>query len=162
MTLVHVAGQHLRIAGADRVDEVLVVRVLSGGETRRPFVGLGQVGARTLFVLRPEVRLPLLAGLLDPEPALRAVEEVADLHAPFVVGEAAARAEFERTAVGVLEEAGLIVGCFLRRLLAGIPADRSNLDRVLLLLQPPTRDVELMRSLVAAVAVAVVPVPVPV
>ena len=42
------------------------------------------------------------------------------------------------------------------------PAGRSDLHRVLLLLQTPARDVELMRTLIAGVAVAVVPVPVPV
>src|SRR5204863_4160396 len=142
MAFEHVAGQQLRIVRANRVDEVLIVRILRRRQTGRPLVWIRRVGARTLFALRPEVRLPLLAGLLDPQPALRAVEEVADLHAAFVVGEATARAELEDEAVGVLEEARLQIRRFLRRFVAEIAAARSNLERMLLLLQAPARDVE--------------------
>src|SRR5262245_30286960 len=67
MALVDVAGEHFRIVRADRVDEVLVVRILGRGESRRAFVRIRRVGAGPFFVLRPEIRLPLLAGFLDPE-----------------------------------------------------------------------------------------------
>src|SRR5262249_44690798 len=145
------------------VNEVLVVRVLRC----RQAGGLGllarrQLRAGSLLVLRSEVRLPRLAGFLDRQPALRAVEDVADSHAARVVREAAARPELQHQPVGVLVYRRLLVRRFLRRLLAEVAADRSNLDGMLLLLQAPARDVELMRTLVAGVAVAVRPVPVPV
>ena len=63
MAFEDVARQDLRIASADRVDEVLVVWILRRRQpgrlsafTRR------QICARAFFVLRPEVRLPRLAG----------------------------------------------------------------------------------------------------
>ena len=59
-------------------------------------------------------------------------------------------------------QARLRVRRLLRGLGAEIAADRADLHRVFLLVQPPARDVELVRALVARVAVAVVPVPVPV
>src|SRR5713226_8679730 len=162
MPFEHVARQDLRIARANGVDEVLIMRVLRRRQPRGLGVRIGCVSAWALLVLRAEVRLPLLPVFLDPQPALRAVEQVADLHAAFVVREAAARAELEERAVGVLEEAVLQIRRFLRRLVAEVAAGRSDLERVLLLAQAPARDVELVRTLVAAVAVAVVPVPVPV
>src|SRR5262249_36785849 len=70
---VPVAVEQLRIAGADRVDEVLIVRVLGRRQTGRLAVGIAQVLAGPFLVLRPEVRLPLLAGLLDPQPAFRSI-----------------------------------------------------------------------------------------
>src|SRR4051812_32259502 len=101
------AGEHLRIVGADRVDEVLVVRELDGREPLRLGRLLRRFRARALLVLgadRSHVGLPLAAALLDPQPALRAEEQVADAYAPFVRGVLAARAELEDRAVGILEE----------------------------------------------------------
>src|SRR5436190_5655349 len=98
MALEDVAGQDLRIVGPDGVDEVLVVRELHRRQSLRfRLLRARLVGrARPLLVLRADfahVRLPLPAALLDPEPALRAVEDVTDADAAFVVGVLAARAE---------------------------------------------------------------------
>src|SRR4051812_41217869 len=68
------AGEHLRIVGADRVDEVLVVRELDRREPLRFRRLLRRLGPRALLVLgadRSHVGLPLAAALLDPQPALR-------------------------------------------------------------------------------------------
>ena len=111
-------------------------------------------GTGGLEVQLPDERVTIIEPVFRPP--------IADPHAAFIVGEAAARPELENLAVGVLEEARLFVGRFLRGFLAEIAADRSNLDGMLLLLESPARDVELVRTLIAAVAVAVVPVPVPV
>ena len=154
----------LRIVGADRVDEVLVVRRLDAREHARiaaALFGRG-VGARALLVLPAAVRLPLAAVAVDPQPALGAVEQVADLLRALVVGVDAARGELEDRAVGVLEQRRVDVRRLLRRLRSEVAARGADLHRVLVLLQAPARDVELVRALVAGVAVAVVPVPVPV
>src|SRR5207247_1101761 len=101
VTLEHVAREQLRIAGTDRIDEVLVVRVLGRREARRLAVRIGSIRAWSHLVLGSEVGLPFAPGFLDPQPPLRAVEEVADPYAPFVVREPAARPELEDLAVGV-------------------------------------------------------------
>src|SRR5206468_13027555 len=124
---------------------------------------LGHVGPRPLLLLAPQVRLPLAAVAVDPDPALGPVEEVADLLGSLVVGVAAPGAELEDLAVGVLEDRAVDVGRLLRRLvLVEVAAPGADPHRVLVLLQTPAGDVELVRPLVAGVAVAVVPVPVPV
>src|SRR5437867_6695529 len=61
MSFEDVAREDLRIARADRVDEVLIVRILRRRQPGRTLVRIRQVGARSFFVLRPEVRLPFLA-----------------------------------------------------------------------------------------------------
>ena len=67
-----VAGQHLRIVGADRVDEVLIVRGTRCWSGRSvPRVGSRRVGAGPLLVLGPKYDCQLAAALLDPQPALR-------------------------------------------------------------------------------------------
>src|SRR5437879_10152889 len=84
MTFHDVAREQLRIARADRVDEVLIVRILDRRETRRlvAFTGM-RIRSRTLLVLRSEVGLPFLPCFFDPQPALRAVEELAASHSGF-------------------------------------------------------------------------------
>ena len=103
-----VAGELLRIVGADGVDEVLIVRELrsSSGRParRRASGGVSAPGPFSFFAPTAHVGLPPAAGFVDPEPALRAVEEIADPLAAFVVGVLAARGELEDRAVGVLEE----------------------------------------------------------
>src|SRR5206468_2639623 len=99
---------------------------------------------------------------VDPDPALGPVEEVADALGALVVGVAAAGAELEDLAVGVLEDRAVQVRRLLRRLLAEVAAAGPDPHRVLVLAEPPPRDIELVRALVAGVAVAVVPMPVPV
>ena len=100
----HVARQHLRIAGADRVDEVLVVRRTRSSSGRSARVespaGASAPGPFSLFGPKYDCQvLPLSSIQSHP---FDAVEQVADLHAAFVVREAAARAELDDRAVGVL------------------------------------------------------------
>src|SRR5258707_4349557 len=113
MSLEHVAREQLRIARTNRINEVLVVRIFRRRQPGWLAVRVRRVSAGPFLVLRSEVGLPLAPALLDPEPAFRAVEEIADPHAAFIVGEPAARAELENLAVGVLEEARLFVWRFL-------------------------------------------------
>ena len=115
MPLEDVAREDLRIARTDRVDEVLVVREFDAREDVRVAARLlgRRVGARALLVLRAEVRLPFAAVAVDPDPALRPVEQVADLLRAFVVRELAARGELESRAVGVFVERRLRVRRFL-------------------------------------------------
>ena len=70
----HVAGQHLRIVGTDRVDEVLIVRRLGRRQPDRlaagPAAGAGP--GPFSFFRRPARSTTARSGrLLDPEPALR-------------------------------------------------------------------------------------------
>src|SRR5262249_44405159 len=155
-----VARQDLRIAGTDGVDEVLVVRELRRRQARRLFVrGRGSGRSRPFLVPRAKrshVRLPVAPALLDREPALRAEEQVADAGAALIGRVLAARAELENHAIGVLEHRRLHVGRFLRSgLLSEVAAHRADLDGMFLLAEPPPRDVELVRTLVAGIAVAI-------
>src|SRR6266699_2494734 len=110
MALEHVAREHLWIAGANGIDEILVMRILCRRQAGGLAVEIRGVSAGTLLVLRSEIGLPLPPALLDPEPTLRTVEEIADPHACLVIRELPARPELEDCPVGVLEQAGLRVG----------------------------------------------------
>src|SRR5207245_8821851 len=82
--------EQLRIARTNRVHEVLVMRVLRARRHERVaptlLVAGRRVGSRPFLVLVAEVRLPLAAVAVDPEPSLRAVKEVADPLRALVVG----------------------------------------------------------------------------
>src|SRR5205809_6045037 len=95
-----VAVQELRVVRADGIGEVLIVRHAA---TARAFLLRHGVAPLSLLVLWTEIRLPLLAVAVDPHPAPRPVEQIADALRAFVVGELAARGEFEDRAVPVLE-----------------------------------------------------------
>src|SRR5262249_37642894 len=105
------------MACAQRVDEVLVVPQLQAGEhvwiaarLWGPLVG----GAWPFLVLRSVIRLPPVAVAVDPEPAVGAVEQIADLHGALVVRALAPRAELQQRAIGVLERRAVHVGRLLR------------------------------------------------
>src|SRR5712692_11833264 len=102
--LENVARDQLRIAGADRVDEILVMRVLGRRQTGRLGVRVRRVRSRSLLVLGTEIGLPSLYGFVDRQPPLGAVEQVADAHAGFVVRETAERAELEQKTISVNKE----------------------------------------------------------
>src|SRR5207253_2312358 len=93
------------VAGADGVDEVLVVGILdAGGHVRVAARARGRRPARSLLVLAAQVRLPAAPVAVDPDPALAAVEQVSDLLRALVVGLDAAGGELEYLAVRVGED----------------------------------------------------------
>src|SRR5713101_246173 len=158
MSFFDLAGQDLPVVGPDGVYPVLVVRVLDAGE----HVGVAAPGllrdlaAGALLVLAAQVRLPGAAVAVDPDPALAAVEEVADLLRALVVGVDAAGGELQDLAVRIGEERRVDIRRLLRAA-AGVEeaAGGADLHGVDLLAEAPARDVELVRALVAGVAVAV-------
>src|SRR3954451_12739166 len=112
-----VARQDFRVVRADRIHEVLVVRELDAGQHVWIAAAAAldrRLGARPFFVLRAHVRLPRAAVAVDPDPALRPVEQVADSLRPLVVRELTPRAELEDRAVAIFEEGRLNVRCLLR------------------------------------------------
>src|SRR5258707_15860417 len=103
------------VAGADRVDEVLVVGVLDArGHVRVAARARGRRSARPLLVLAAEVGLPAPPVAVDPDPALAAVEQVPDLLRALVVGVDAAGGELEYLAVRVGEDRRVHVRRLLR------------------------------------------------
>src|SRR4026207_1436209 len=92
---------------------------------------------------RTLVRLPEPAVAVDPDPSLRTVEEIADALGALVVRMAAARRDLEDRSVSILDQRRVNVRRLLRRGLAEVSADGADLDGMLLLVEPPSRDVEL-------------------
>src|SRR5262245_50996661 len=95
-----VAVEQLRIARADSIDEVAKVTAVAR-TSQVQWIGTIDGHARPWLVLAPEEGLP--AVVIQLHPALRAVEEIADLHARLIVGVKAADLKFEQLAIGVLE-----------------------------------------------------------
>ena len=165
VALLDVAGEHLRVVRADGVDEVRVVRRLLAREHVRVAAALLRrgLGARALLVLAAEVATATCGRRRRSRPS------------PWCRRRGCRSAGCPRRWCS--RRGCRTRGSCRRRTRRSWcacpasparPAGRSSrrssdtLHRVLVLVEAPARDVELVRALVAGVAVAVVPVPVPV